>query len=464
MKGFRIMVVDDEEIILDSIKDYLGDYAIRVFQKPEEASRDMEENNYDIIVSDYKMPGMNGLDFLSAAREKDAYLYGILLTAYADKDLLGQFIDRDVIRKVLEKPLRLEILKDAIDQGIEECRAMREERDRTANLEIVCREAFKGLDFLNDIIIGIDGGLREVFKKVEYIAPTNENVLITGETGTGKEVVARAIHFSSARKDCPFIKINCGAIPDTLIESELFGYVRGAFSGAQRDKPGKIELARGGTLFLDEIGELQPDMQTRLLHVVQERRIERLGSNASIDVDFRLISATNRNLENAIREKRFREDLYYRINTFPIHIPPLRERDADLPLLIAYLASKYTRELGYNKIFIDDTAVEKLKGYAWPGNIRELENVIKRAMLLRGADGGAITADDFAYLFQDAGGVELSYDCAIDVIKESILSTQSDLKTVEREIINSILAHFDGNVMEAVKHSGIPKDRFYRNR
>jgi two-component system response regulator AtoC len=465
MEEYSIMVVDDEEIILSSIRDYLSDYRISTFQEPGAARSELSNNFYDIIVCDFRMPGINGLDLLTEAKEKKAYHYGILLTAYADKDMLQDFINRNVIEKVIEKPLKLKVLKDVIDSALEECARDRQFEKSINQMKILCEEAFRGLDYLNDKIIGIDGGLKDVFRKVKYIAKTNENVLITGETGTGKEAIARAIHFSSDRKDDPFVKINCGAIPESLIESELFGYMKGAFSGAYTTKSGKIELADGGTLFLDEIGELNYNMQTRLLHVVQEKRVERLGSTKSIGVNFRLISATNRNLETLMRENRFREDLYYRISTFPIHIPPLRERQEDITSLVEYLIKKYGRELGYADVSIDAKALNRLKMYTFPGNIRELENIIKRAILLLDKREKLIIKEDsFEYLFYSHESDISSYNRAIDIIKESILERRNDLKAVEREIINQILTSFNGNIMEAVRHSGIPKDRFYRNR
>jgi two-component system, NtrC family, response regulator AtoC len=464
MAEFKIMAVDDEAVILDNIRDYLSDYDIRTFADPLKALEELRTGRFDIIISDYKMPGMNGLDFLCEARKTDSYEYGILLTAYADKELLEDFINTGVIGKVLDKPLNLALLKKAVDEAAVSCRKIREEQTAISHMRLVCEEAFKGIHFLNDTIIGIDGGLAEVFKKAEYIAPTNENVLITGETGTGKEALARTVHFLSKRKERPFIKIHCGAIPESLIESELFGYARGAFSGADRDKPGKIELAHTGTLFLDEIGEVNTDMQTRLLHVVQEKRVERLGSLKSAIIDFRLICATNRDLNQCMKENRFRDDLFYRISTFPIHLPPLRERNADIGPLADYLLKKFGRELDRRDITVARIAMARLKEYSWPGNIREMENTIKRAILQLPRNESVIKADAFDYLFYKAPNSMESHQQAIDVIKDSIVKKEFDLKYVEKEIISHILAHFKGNIMEAVRETGIPKDRFYRSR
>ncbi|TAL29575.1 MAG: sigma-54-dependent Fis family transcriptional regulator [Spirochaetes bacterium] len=466
MNDFSIMVVDDEAIILESIRDYLSGYSIRTFLDPRDAWKALQNEYFDIIVSDYKMPGMNGLDLLLEAKRNDRYHYGILLTAYAEKDLLEDCINGDVIRKVVEKPLKLAPFKALIDAAITSCATARDERERVVRMRLICEEAFKGLNFLNDSIIGIDGGLKEVYRKAEYIAPTNENVLITGETGTGKEALARAIHFMSARRAQPFIKINCGAIPENLIESELFGFSKGAFSGADREKPGKIELAQGGTLFLDEIGELSPEMQTRLLSAVQEKRVERLGALRSISVDFRLISATNRDLDKSMRENRFRSDLYYRIGTYPIHLPPLRARTMDMENLVRYLVNSFGRELGKKNVEVEDRAIARLKEYSWPGNVRELENVIKRALLHLSDHEKIIGPEAFEYLFYkvDSDSRLGAGESAIAEIRNRIIREKLSLKTLEKEIIASILEHFNDNIIEAVKVTGIPKDRFYRSR
>jgi two-component system response regulator AtoC len=313
---------------------------------------------------------------------------------------------------------------------------------------------------LNDRLSGADRGLKEVVGKAAQMAATTENVLITGETGTGKEVFARAIHSMGPRKDQPFVKINCGAIPETLIEDELFGHIKGAYSGAYTDKPGRIELAEKGTLFLDEIGELKPELQTRLLQVVQEKRIERIGSTKATPVDFRLLSATNQDIETMLRTRRLREDLYYRIATFHIHIPPLRERKKDIPLLIDYLLGTYRDEFGRKEITMTQDALEKMLLYEWPGNIRELESVLKRAVSLLDRTKSVITEKDIVPLVVTDRSAE--GNDPFEWVLDEVLRTGQGIKEIENRILRGLLSRFNGKVYEASRATGIPKDRFYR--
>jgi len=471
MTDAKIMVVDDDRVILESIKDYLDNYNIQTFCNSREAVSMLKQQCYDVIVGDYKMPHLSGLELFMEGRRYNAYNYGILLTAYADKDLLEQFINNNLINAILEKPLNLETLKGAIENGIRFSIDKRAREDEFLTVRQKYEAALKATGYLNEKIIGTETGLKKVFKQVEIISKTDESVLLTGETGTGKEVIARTIHALSGRKDGPFIKINCGSIPDTLVESEIFGYERGAFSGANSAKPGRIELADNGTLFLDEIAELKTETQTKLLHVIQEKKLERLGSNKSIVVDFRLVSATNRDLESMLKEGSFRSDLYYRINTLHIEIPPLRERIYDLEELIYYFLDKYMQEVNRYNISLEKEAIERLKNYNWPGNIRELENVIKRAVILLDKNTREITGSAFDYLFYPS--LNLSHegldnreglDNAVESISGEIIGKRINLKKVENYILENIVKHFNGSIMEAVKNTNIPKDKFYRSR
>ncbi|RKX75264.1 MAG: hypothetical protein DRP87_14965 [Spirochaetes bacterium] len=464
MNDPRIMVVDDDQVILESIKDYLDDYSIRTFYDSKEAAGVLRREYYDVIVGDYRMPDLTGLDLFMEGKRYNAYNYGILLTAYADKDLLEQFINKNLVNAILEKPLDLEALKKTIDEGIRYSIAKKRKEEEIRELKQKYEAALKETGYLNEKIIGTGTGLKQVFEQVKIISTTDESILLTGETGTGKEVIARTIHALSKRKDGPFIKINCGAIPETLIESEIFGYVRGAFSGAYSDKPGKIELADKGSLFLDEITELKTEMQTKLLHVIQEKKVERLGSNKSIDVDFRLITATNRNLEVMLKENTFRADLFYLINAFHLHLPPLRERTEDLGELIAYFLDKFTDEINRYDISVEKEAIEKLKTYHWPGNIWELENVIKRAVILLDKNTRNIKKNAFDYLFYPPSASSESLDTSLENLSREIIEKRIDLKTIESRILENIVKHFNGNIMEAVRNTCIPKDKFYRNR
>jgi DNA-binding NtrC family response regulator len=464
MSDIKIMLVDDEEIILESIKDFLSEYNITAYPDAREALKELKNHYYDIVIADYRMPELTGLDLLIEAKKSNAYFYGILLTAYAEKKLLEEFINLNLIKKVIEKPLNLTLIKKNIDEAIADCQKEQKHRLELQQLKSYYENAFGNYPYLSKEIIGIDSGLKDVFITVKKVAVLNENVILTGETGTGKELIARTIHSLSPRRAMPFIRINCGAIPDNLMESELFGYKKGAFTGADTDKIGKIELAHGGTLFLDEIAELKTELQTRFLHVLQDKEVERLGSNRAKKVDFRLIAATNKELQVQIKKKLFREDLYYRISTVPIHIPPLRERIEDLPLFITYFIEFFCQEMGKKRIKIDGKAIEKLKSYSWPGNIRELENVIKRAIILTSEEDILIGEQTFYYLFSQQGEKEDTLKAAIKEICESIIQKKEDLKSVEKYILSSILTYFHGNIQEAVRSTLIPKDRFYRNR
>lgn len=463
MNDNKIMVVDDEDIILESINDFFDDLNIITFNDPLKALKELENNFYDIIITDYKMPQINGLELLIEAKKKSSYNFGILLTAYAEKDLLEKFINKDLIKNIIEKPLKLNKLKEIINIGIYECNNIKVKENEKKVLNALYDETQKELNLNLQNIVGIKTTLKDLFEKLKNISKTNESILITGETGTGKEVIARAIHQMSLRSNNAFIKINCGAIPENLMESELFGYSKGAFTGANIDKIGKIELANKGTLFLDEIGELKPELQTKLLHVIQEKKIDRIGSNKIINVDFRLICATNQNIESAINEKKFRDDLYFRISTFHFTLPPLRERISDIELLTTNFIKRYCKELGYREFSVCKEAIKKLKDYSWPGNIRELENVIKRAILLN-LDSYHIDDDEFNYLFLNKNQININnvYIGALNIIIENMVKEKKNINTIEKELLKEILEKFNNNVLEAVKVTGIPKDRFYR--
>ncbi|MBU2515629.1 sigma-54 dependent transcriptional regulator [bacterium] len=462
MDHTRILVVDDEPVIVESIKDYFDYLTITVFTDPVEATEELKNQYYDIVIADYKMPRISGLELLIEAKKNESYDYGILLTAFADKELLQQFINNNLISQILEKPLNLPVLGNSLAVAIEQVTKKQKSKADLIALKQKFDELKRQESSLHESIIGLDKSLGEVHNNVKRICKTSENVLLTGETGTGKSIIARLIHEMSNRKDKPFVQINCGAIPIQLIESELFGHKKGAFTGAVTERKGKIELSDSGTLFLDEIAELTLEMQTRLLNVVQEKKVEQLGSDLVRKVDFRLICATNRNLEQAIREKTFREDLFYRINTFPICIPSLNERMEDLEDLVNHLTVKFSQELGKRIVTLNAKALEKLRSYSWPGNIRELENAIKRAIILLDHNRSEIQEKDFDFLFSPRQAENISFDGAIVSIRDYIVTHKTDLKTIEKQILSSLEDLFQGNVMEASRNSGIAKDRFYR--
>lgn len=459
---FKILFLDDEETLLINFKEFFSDYNINTFSDPEDAIRNLKDNSYDIIICDFKMPKMNGFEFLMEAKKINGYNYSILLTAFAEKELLEKMINNNIINKVLEKPIMMNDLENILEEAILYCK---EKKQRENQIEII-KHNYKNLKeelkFNTNDIIGLNKGLRSIYEDIKSVAKINATVLISGETGTGKELIAKAIHEMSPRRDYPFIKVNITAIPDTLFESELFGYKKGAFSNAYTDKPGRIELADKGTLFLDEIGDMNITLQSKLLRVIQEKEVERLGSNKPIKVDFRLIVATNKNLEELIKIEKFREDLFYRINEFPITLPPLRERIEDIEDFVHYFIKKFSEELNIKNVTITDEAIDRLKKYSWPGNVRELENAIKRVLISHGKED-KILVNHFYFIFPDlATQRNFSLENAIDVIKNNIINKKIDLDSLEEFIIKSILKYFNNNVSDAVENTGISKNRFYK--
>jgi len=450
----QVLFVDDEPLILECIKEYFRGYEIRTESSAIAALELLERESFEVLVVDQKMPGLSGSELLAAARKRDAYRYGILLSAYIDKALLEKMVNDNLVRRVLEKPLKLDELKQAIDEALHSCM---EERDRER--EIGDMRALLGSASFASRIIGAEGGLAEAYALAVTYSASEENVLITGETGTGKEVMARLVHSLSRRKAGAFVKVNCSAIPDALMESEFFGHEKGAFTGAIAERVGRIEAARGGTLFLDEIGELKVELQPKLLHVLQEKRFERVGSNESLAADFRLICATNRPIEESLREKTIREDLYYRISTLPLELPPLRSRKGDIGEFCRVFLSRHAAESGRGAIAMAQETLAVLSEYPWPGNVRELENALKRAVILLDPRKNVITPDSFAFLTAESKcppGDEPLKALALD-----ILAGRIRFDDIESNIAAVVLAEC-GSVMEAVRRSGIPKDRFYR--
>ena len=457
------MIVDDEQSILDSITDYFESYDIKSFNNAKQAIKEIRTNTYDIIISDFRMPGISGLEFLIEARKINPDYSGILLTAYADKELVEECLNKNLICKVVEKPLELNSLKNTIDEVIKVSEQKKAKESEIRILKSRFEDLKKTVCDKQNKVIGIKKGLKNIFKDIQKSAHHSVNILLTGETGTGKEVIARMIHNLSSRKDNSFVKINCAAIPENLLESELFGYKKGAFTDAKENRIGKIEIANNGTLFLDEIGEIKLSLQSKLLRALQEKEVERLGDNTTIKVDFKLIVATNCNLENLVKENKFREDLYYRINTFPIHLPPLRERLEDIKEFVEYFTTKNAEDMGISILKIDPKIYSFLKQYKWYGNIRELENAITRAIIIS-KNKNELNTESFSFLFTKPVRTKTSYNDAVTIIRDNIIKSKIDLRKIESDILEKILEYFNGNVLKSVKETGIAKDRFYRNK
>jgi two-component system response regulator PilR (NtrC family) len=374
----RLLIVDDEQGMRDFLSIMLKKegYAVALADSAEEAKRLLGGGEFDLIISDIAMPGQSGLEVLRRAKEAGGETPVIMITAYASTESAVEALKLGAYDYII-KPFDVDELKIVVRNALEKCRLEHENRLLKRELKEKCGA---------DDLVGDSPCMREMMNVVDRIAPTGSTVLICGESGTGKELLARAIHARSARRDRPFVSINCGAMPDELLESELFGHTRGSFTGAVAAKKGLFEVGDGGTVFLDEIGDTSPAMQVKLLRVLQERRIRRVGGTGETEVDVRVLAATNQDLEQMVREKRFREDLYYRINVIQIRMPALRDRRQDIPLLVEHFVSKYGRIMGKRIRGATEGAMRSLCAHDWPGNVRELENVIERAMALTTSD------------------------------------------------------------------------------
>ncbi len=401
-KSFGILLLDDEEGILESLELTLrDDYRVFTARTGEEGLEILDREDIALVISDQVMPGMSGVEFLERVERRRPETIRMMLTGYADIGSLTRAINEGHIYRYVPKPWEPDELRLNVRRALEAWQlqqrnvqlgtelAAANDRLRRENLylrrEVEARYSF-------DQLIGESLAMQRVFDVMQKVAETDATVLLTGETGTGKDLVARAIHYAGARKAGRFVAQNCGALPETLLESELFGHKRGAFTGAHADKKGLFELADGGTIFLDEIGETRPGMQVRLLRVLQDGEIRPLGSSETRKVDVRVIAATNRDLRTEVAERRFREDLFYRLRVVEIHLPPLRERRTDIPALAHRFLDRASAKMGRSLRGFSQEAMERLMAHPWAGNVRELENEIARIAALAG-DAQHVTAD-----------------------------------------------------------------------
>ncbi len=395
---FPVLVVDDESDNLDAFRFNFGrSFRLLLAGSGEEALTLARQHDIAAIVTDQRMPRMTGLELLKATRELRPDAVGVIVTAFTDVDVLIESINLGRIYRYVTKPWDSKEVRGVLTHAVERFALVRENRrleeQLSAYVGMLSKEAHGAFSF--GAIVGDSPALRDVLARVEQVAQTSSTVLLRGETGTGKEMVARAIHINSARESRPFVRVNCAALAPGVLESELFGHEKGSFTGAVARRLGRFELADGGTLFLDEVGDLPLDVQVKLLRVLQEREFERVGGNETVKVDVRVVSATHRDLERQIATGAFREDLYYRLNVFPISLPPLRERPTDIPLLAEHFVSKFAPGAGKTVRGIDAGALAALCAYKWPGNVRELENVIERALIL--TRGPEITSPDLEF-------------------------------------------------------------------
>ncbi|MGA1796520.1 MAG: sigma-54-dependent transcriptional regulator [bacterium] len=389
----RILVVDDEESVRYSFERFLDEpgYRVSTAGTGSEALSRYAKEPFDLVVLDVRLPDMSGIEVLHRIKDLDPKAVVLIITAYGTTNIAIEATKKGAYDYIL-KPFDMPDMKRIIHEALTCSRLMR--------TQVVIQET-QAEQPSGDRIIGSSPVMQEVYKLIGRVAASDINILIRGETGTGKELVARAIYHHSNRSENTFLAVNCAAIPETLLESELFGYERGAFTGALRRKVGKFEQANGGTIFLDEIGDMSLPTQSKILRIVQEGCFERLGGEQRIHVDVRVIAATNANLEKSIEEGRFREDLYYRLNVVTIALPPLRSRQQDIPALVDYFLTRHCTMLKKDRIPISNKAMAQLIGYHWPGNIRELENVIKRAIVL--CKGNVITEDYIAEGIKPSG-------------------------------------------------------------
>jgi DNA-binding NtrC family response regulator len=454
----RVLIVEDElrQAKLWRAKLEEEGYKIDLAENGKEACDKMLKENYQLILTDIRMPNMDGLQLLDWIRERDKELPVIMITAYADVDSAVRAMKKGAY-DYIKKPIDLEELTQIISKVF---RMKSLEKENIYLKKELSRKAGK-------LIVGQSATFKKVMDLIEKVAQTKSTILIYGETGTGKELVANAIHYDSPRKNAPLVVVNCAALPENLLESELFGHVKGAFTGAYEDKKGKFEIADSGTLFLDEVGAIPLNLQPKLLRMIETQKFEPVGSTKTILCDVRIIAATNIDLGKAVKSEKFREDLYYRLNVFPIYLPPLRQRLEDVPYLAEHFIEMYSNELKKGIKSIEKKALDILTSYSWPGNIRELENVIERAIVLCETD--TLAAELFSMLGK---GHTQEFISSNTNSGETVSSYKNDknyseskkrfLAAFDRNFIIKLLKRTKGNITMASKISGIDRKNLYR--
>jgi DNA-binding NtrC family response regulator len=444
-----VFIVDDEQSILRLLTHWVKNkwgYKVKTFERAGDMLLALDEENPSLILLDIMLPDINGMEALKTVKQKNEHLPVIMLSAQGNIDVALESL-RIGAFDYFTKPIDNERLEKSIQNALNNYELQMRVNHLLSSLQ-------KEYSFEN--IITADDKMQRVFELVHRVMNNDINVLLQGESGTGKELIAKAIHFNGKRKENPFVVVNCASIPRELLESELFGHEKGAFTGAVGKKIGKFEIANGGTLFLDEIGELEMSLQAKILRVIQEKEFERVGGNEVIKVDVRIISATNRNLYEMVQNKEFREDLYYRLNSFPIHIPPLRERRGDIVLLVDHFIKKFNEKLAMNVTGVTKRAMKYLYDYEWPGNIRELENTIERAMIL--SDGNKINEETLPdHIKSGKNSAETSAASLFDASAPII-----PLEKLKEQAIRHALKVTDGNIQEAAQKLDIGRATLYR--
>ncbi len=439
VKKHKLLIIDDERRMCVVLKTALenDELAVTTANSGEAAMAAMEVDSFDVIISDIKMPGISGMDVLERVKTTSPETEVLLMTAYADAQTAVNAMKMGAYDYII-KPFEIDELRHKVKNILEKSDLKTENR--------VLKKKLKKRYSLENMI-GKSGAMQKVYELVDKVAASDATVLVRGESGTGKELVAQAIHNLSRRKDEPFLPVNCSALPETLLESELFGYEKGAFTGADKQKPGMFEIAGSGSIFLDEIGDMTLTTQVKLLRVLQSHEIIRLGGDKTIPIDARTIAATNRNLEEALKEKSFREDLYYRINVFPIFLPPLRDRKEDIPDLVAH----FLEQQNAAPDAIESRALQLLMKYSWPGNVRELENVIERSLIMAGNE--VIRVENLPPHIRG----EAEMPIAQDLNDDDLLP----IDEMERRMIQKALTKSDGNKTKAAQMLGITRRQLY---
>ena len=432
-----ILIVDDEQVVRESLTHWFreDDYNVLAAEDGETALRIFERDKFDLILLDMKMPGMSGLDLLIKIKANDPDVVVILITAFASIQTAIKAL-KDGAYDYITKPIDPDELSHIVEKALEQKKIIKENVRLKENIEEIVRP---------DNLIGESPAMKKIFSLVNTVAPTDTTVMIRGESGTGKELVAKAIHINSKRKYFPIITVNCGALAESILESELFGHEKGAFTGAHYKRKGKFEIANGGTIFLDEVGSVSPKMQIELLRVIETKQFTRVGGNETIKSDFRVIAATNEPLEDLVKQGKFREDLYYRLDVFTIILPPLRERPDDIPILSYYFLDKFCSQMNKKKTKISSEAMDFLTKHNWQGNVRELENAIERAVVVSQSD--IIERNDLPFQISNGNNY---YDEA-----------DKSLEALEKKHIALILRESDWNISKTAKLLRIDRVTLY---
>ena len=440
LSGLKILVVDDDETIRISFGQVLAKdgYSAAIVENGSLALEQLKNNQFDLAFIDLKMPGMNGMDLLKHVRTKNPRLDVVIITGYGTVETAVEAIKFGAY-DYIQKPFSIDTIRQVLNKIVEKRAILKNAKTRQLKFD---------RDGRVETIIGESSRMIEVYELVQKVAPTDSTVLITGETGTGKELIAKAIHFNSLRKNKPFLTVDCNSLVETLFESELFGHVKGSFTGAIATKHGSFELANGGTFFFDEVGNISLNIQAKILRAIQEKEIKRVGATETIKVDVRVIAATNKDLRHAVVDGSFREDLFYRISVIPVHLPPLRERKEDIIPLANHFLEKYNQRRLRSLRGFSSRAKEIFQSYTWPGNVRELENVVERAVVIE--DDDEVTISSLPSHIRGVGSQ-----------KEPMSQEIKSLEQLEREhIINSLKAT-DGNRSKTARLLGIDRKTLY---